>query len=105
MVKDHLPAFPFLPLSIIGYEFYFQTSVDNISPVSVIAQIAPAPVLIIAGEGDRLISADNGRKLYAAAHEPKELWLIRGAEHGATLAAAGSEYGKRVGEFFDKNLK
>jgi uncharacterized protein len=101
----HLPAFPFLPLSIFGYELYFQTSVDNISPVSVIKQIAPAPVLIIAGEGDQLIPADNGRKLYRAAHEPKELWLISGAEHGATLAVAGSEYEKRVGEFFDKNMR
>jgi uncharacterized protein len=101
----HLPAFPFLPLSIIGYELYFQTRVDNISPVSVIAQIAPAPVLIIVGEGDQLIPADNGRKLYAAAHEPKELWIIPGADHGGTLAAAGNEYEKRVGEFFDKHLK
>jgi dipeptidyl aminopeptidase/acylaminoacyl peptidase len=101
----HLPAFPFLPLSVLGYELYFQTSVDNISPVSVIAQIAPAPVLIIAGEGDKLIPADNGRKLYQAAREPKEFWLIPGAEHGATLAAAGNEYEKRVGEFFDKNLR
>jgi len=100
----HLPAFPFLPLSILGYELYFQTRVDNISPVSVIAQIAPVPVLIIAGEGDQLIPADNGRKLYAAAHEPRELWIIPGAEHGGTLAAAGSEYEKRVGEFFDLYL-
>jgi len=101
----HLPAFPFLSLSILGYELYFQTRVDNISPVSVISKISPAPILIIAGEGDRLIPAENGRKLYAAAREPKELWLIPGADHGATLAAAGSEYEKKVGEFFDKSLK
>jgi dipeptidyl aminopeptidase/acylaminoacyl peptidase len=101
----HLPAFPFLHLSIMGYELYFQTRVDNVSPVSVISKISPAPILIIAGEGDRLIPADNGRKLYAAAREPKELWIIQGADHGATLAAAGSEYEKRVGEFFDRNLK
>ncbi len=101
----HLPSFPFLQLAVLGYELYFQTRVDAVSPISLIAIIAPKPVLIIAGEGDKLIPADNGRKLYAAAHEPKELWLIPGAEHGATLAAAGSEYEKRVGEFFDKNLK
>lgn len=101
----HLPAFPFLPLSILGYEVYFQTRIDNISPVSVISKISPAPILIIAGEGDKLIPAENGRKLYAAAREPKELWIIQGADHGATLAAAGREYEKKVGEFFDKNLK
>ncbi len=44
-------------------------------------------------------------QLHAAAGEPKELWIIPGADHGGTLAAAGGEYEKRVGEFFDKYLK
>jgi dipeptidyl aminopeptidase/acylaminoacyl peptidase len=101
----HLPAFPFLHLTVIGYELYFQTRVDAIAPVKVIAAIAPTPVLIIAGEGDKLIPADNGRKLFVAAGDPKELWIIPGADHGGTLAAAGREYEKRVGEFFEKNLK
>jgi uncharacterized protein len=101
----HLPSFPFLQLAVLGYELYFQTSVDSISPVSVIEAIAPKPVLIIAGDGDKLIPSDNGRKLYAAAGDPKELWIIPGADHGGTLAAAGNQYEKRVGEFFDRNLK
>jgi uncharacterized protein len=101
----HLPSFPFLQLTVLGYELYFQTNVDALSPVSVIATIAPKPVLIIAGEGDKLIPAENGRKLYAAAGDPKELWVISGADHGGTLAAAGSDYEKRVGEFFDRNLR
>jgi dipeptidyl aminopeptidase/acylaminoacyl peptidase len=101
----HLPAFPFLHLTVLAYELSFQTRVDAIAPVKIIAAIAPTPVLIIAGEGDKLIPVDNGRKLYSAAGEPKELWLIPGADHGGTLTAAGSEYEKRVGEFFDKHLK
>jgi dipeptidyl aminopeptidase/acylaminoacyl peptidase len=101
----HLPAFPFLHLSIFGYELYFQTHVKNISPVSMIGNLAPVPVFIIAGEGDELIPANNGRRLYAAAKDPKELWIIPGAGHGATLAAAGNEYEKRVGAFFDKYLQ
>jgi dipeptidyl aminopeptidase/acylaminoacyl peptidase len=101
----HLPAFPFLPLAVLGYELYFQTSIDAVSPVTAVAGLSPVPILIIAGEGDKLIPADNGRSLYAAAKEPKELWIIPGAEHGGTLAAAGSGYEKRVGEFFDRNLR
>ncbi len=100
----HLPSFPFLQLSVLGYELYFQTSIKNVSPVSVIGRISPVPVLIIAGEGDSLIPAENGRRLFAAAGEPKELWLIPGADHGGTLAAAGRTYEKRVGEFFDRYL-
>jgi dipeptidyl aminopeptidase/acylaminoacyl peptidase len=101
----HLPAFPFLNFAILGYELYFQIRVDAIAPESVIAALSPTPVLLIAGEGDQLISADNGKRLFEAAKDPKELWVIQGADHGATLAAAGSAYEKRVGEFFDKNLK
>ncbi|MCK9420647.1 MAG: alpha/beta fold hydrolase [Nitrospirae bacterium] len=101
----HLPSFPFLQLAVLGYELYFQTRVDSIAPVKVIATIAPKPVLIIAGEGDRLIPADNGKKLFAAAGEPKELWIIPVSDHGGTLAAAGSEYEEKVGGFFDRNLK
>ncbi len=101
----HLPSFPFLHLAVLGYELYFRTHVDAVSPIRVIATIAPRPVFIIAGEGDKLIPADKGRKLFAAAGGPKELWIIPAAGHGGTLAAAGSEYEKRVGEFFDKNLK
>ena len=101
----HLPSFPFLHIAIIEYELYFQTRIDTISPVSVITGISPTPVFIIAGDKDRLIPAENGRKLFAAAKEPKELWIIPNADHGATLAAAGSVYEKRVAEFFDRNMK
>jgi len=45
-----------------------------------------------------------GRKLFAAAGEPKELWIIPGADHGGTFVSAGSMYGAKGGEFFDKNL-
>ena len=101
----HLPAFPFLSIAVFGYTLFFQTSVDAVSPVAEIAKISPVPVLIIAGEEDRLIPAHNGRKLYEAARDPKELWIISGADHGGTLAASGSEYEKRVGDFFAKYLK
>ncbi len=101
----HLPSFPFLFLAVAGYELYFQVHVDRIAPVGVVGQLAPTPVFIIAGEGDALVPADNGRKLYAAAREPKEFWLIPGADHGATLSAAGDEYEKKVGAFFDRYVK
>lgn len=101
----HLPAFPFLNLAILGYEIYFQTSINKISPVNAVGKVSPTPVLIIAGEGDRLISSENGRRLFEAAREPKGLWIIPHADHGGTMAAAGPEYEKRVALFFDRHLK
>ncbi len=101
----HLPSFPFLYLAVLGYELYFQTGINNISPVSAIGDLSPTAVFIIAGDGDTLIPAENGRQLFAAAGEPRELWIIPVIEHGGTLSAAGDEYEKRVGEFFDRCLK
>jgi len=100
----HLPSFPFLPIIVLAYEVYFQAPVDAVSPVESIAMLSPTPVLIISGEEDKLIPVENGRRLYAAAQEPKELWIIPGADHGGTLVAAGDAYEKRVGGFFDKYL-
>jgi len=100
----HLPSFPFLPLVVLAYEVYFQTRVGAVSPVESIAMLSPVPVLIISGDEDKLIPPENGQRLYAAAREPKEIWIIPGADHGGTLAAAGDAYKKRVGGFFDKYL-
>jgi len=101
----HLPSIPFLSLSVLGYEVYFQTNVRNIDPAAVIGKVSPTPVLLIAGEGDDLIPAENGRRLFAAAREPKELWLITVSGHGGTVSAAGARYGMRIGAFFDTYLK
>ena len=100
----HLPSVPFLQLAVIGYELYFQTDVEKVAPEAVIGRLAPCPVLLIAGEGDDLIPAENGRRLYRAAREPKELWVISVSGHGYTVGAAGAEYEKRVGAFFDRYL-
>jgi hypothetical protein len=52
-----------------------------------------------------MIPVENGRRLFAAAQEPKELWIIPVSGHGGTAAAAGNKYGERVGDFFDRSLK
>jgi len=101
----HLPAFPFAELSVIAYQIYFQTNVGRIDPESVIGAISPSPVLIIAGEDDDMIPAGNGRRLYQAAMEPKELWVIPVGGHGGTMAAAGNEYNERIVAFFDRSMQ
>ncbi len=58
----HLPVFPFLPLTVLGYDLYFQTSIDAVSPAKAIADISPTPILIIAGEGDQLIPSGQWTK-------------------------------------------
>jgi uncharacterized protein len=61
------------------------------SPLDVVAKIAPAPVVIVHGEDDRLFPPSHARRLYDAASEPKRLLIGRGfghAEDGLTPAFA-----------------
>lgn len=64
-----------------------------------IRKISPRPLLIIAGEQDSLCFPGEGRRLYEAAGEPREFWLVPGAGHLSILSVAGDELQRRVLEF------
>ena len=101
----HIPYFPLMMIVLwllrlrVGRE-----DVDSYSPVRFISRVAPRPVLVIGGAQDRLMLPDDVRALYAAAREPKELWMIPGASHGKCRELAGAEYDRRIMEFFIKTL-
>jgi fermentation-respiration switch protein FrsA (DUF1100 family) len=69
-------------------------------PLDVVGAIAPRPLFLIHGEADDLIPADSARALYAAAGEPKDLWVLPEVEHGRALEADGDRYRERVLRFF-----
>lgn len=45
------------------------------------ARISPRPLLLIHGRADEVVPLDDARLLFAAAGEPKELALVKGADH------------------------
>jgi len=56
-------------------------------PADAAARISPTPLLIVHGDRDGYFPVDHAQQLYAAAREPKELWIEPGfghAESGAT---------------------
>ncbi len=57
------------------------------------------PVLIVHGDEDEIIPVEMGRRLYAAAHEPKELYIIPGAHHNDTYLVGGKEYFEKLRNF------
>jgi pimeloyl-ACP methyl ester carboxylesterase len=61
------------------------------------------PLLLIHGSSDRTIPSSHSEKLKEA-FPHAELWLVPGADHGQTSGAAGKEYERRVGLFFNKHL-
>ena len=64
-------------------------------PHAVAARIAPTPLLIVHGDADRYFPVEHAEKLYAAAAEPKELWIEPGFGHAEN--AASPELLDRIG--------
>src|SRR5262249_50846236 len=53
------------------------------------------PVLVTHGSGDPVIPADQGRKLYEAARDPKRLIIVEGGDH-FLFGSAGDKYVSEV---------
>jgi|UniRef100_A0A7C5AKX7 fermentation-respiration switch protein FrsA (DUF1100 family) len=58
-----------------------------------------APVMVIHGSQDEVIPVDMGRRVYEAAPEPKELYIIPGAHHNDTYLVGGKTYVERLKRF------
>lgn len=54
---------------------------DEYQPIEAITRISPVPVLIVQGEEDPVVAVSHAEALYAAAREPKSLWLVPRAGH------------------------
>ena len=99
-----LPPFPFAPLTVAFAQWRTGLRISEVKPIDDIPSIAPRPVLIIHGTDDDTIPAKQGLRLYEAAGEPKELWMVGGMGHESALGLLPDEYEKRVIGFFDKAL-
>lgn len=75
----------------------------NMPLLTYINEISPRPVLLIAGENahSRYFSEDA----FKAAAEPKELLIIKGADHVDLYDRLDKIPFDRIAEFFNKNLK
>lgn len=61
------------------------------------ARIAPTPLLVVHGDDDALFPVEHAYALYAAAGEPKQLWIEPGFGHAENAASA--ELLVRIGEW------
>ncbi len=75
-----------------------------LAPIDRVAGIAPRGLLIIGPREDQLIDHDQVVRLYEAAGEPKELYVVEGAGHPDAHALGGAEYQRRVLEFLARHL-
>lgn len=81
MARLHYPLLaPLLPFVRTRYD-----SAARIGEVRV-------PVIVIHGAGDRVVPAEQGRRLYEAANEPKRLLIVPGAGHNDLVDVGGAAY-------------
>lgn len=73
-------------------------------PLRWVGQIAPRPLLLIHGGHDQAIPVREAHRLYEAASQPKELWVVPEAEHRAADKVCPERYMARVLDFFEKHL-
>ncbi len=60
------------------------------------------PILIVHGDQDEIIPVSMGLRLFEAAPEPKELYIIPGAHHNDTFFVGGRPYLEKMREFIRK---
>lgn len=100
-----LPALPFLWSADhllarrAGYRFH------QVEPLCEVAKLAPRPVLFIHGKQDTMVDPKDATRLYEAARQPKELWLLPNAEHCGAYFEERASYVQKVLDFFEGALK
>ena len=52
-----------------------------VPPAEAAALIAPTPLLVVHGDQDHFFPPDHAEEIYAAAEEPKDLWIVPGFGH------------------------
>ncbi len=63
-----------------------------------------APVLYVHGDADAIVPIEMGRRLHAAAPEPKGWYELQGAGHNDTLLVGGNEYYRFLTDFVRRYL-
>ena len=88
--------YPFLPVRLLLRDRY--PSLDRIRQID-------APLLVIAGDQDRIVPVEQSRRLYDEAPQPKELLVIAGADHNDLALLAGSEMIGAIVRFIDERAQ
>ena len=68
-----------------------------VPPAEAAARISPVPLLIVHGDQDGYFPVEHAQQIYAAAREPRELWVIQGFGHAE--AATGAALLDRIGRW------
>jgi dipeptidyl aminopeptidase/acylaminoacyl peptidase len=98
------PTTLFDPLALKILELRTGADLSQVRPAAVIARISPRPILLIQGLADTDVKPSSGVVNYNDARTPKQLWLVPGEGHEATVQPGGAGTSPRVAAFFTRAL-
>jgi fermentation-respiration switch protein FrsA (DUF1100 family) len=84
--------YPWLPVRLLLADRY--PSAERVADLTV-------PLLVVAGEHDRIVPAALSRRLYDAAAEPKRFVLVPGADHNDTALLDGRQLVGEIARFLE----
>jgi hypothetical protein len=64
---------------------------NHFKPTEAISRLSPMPVLIIHGLDDTIVPSEHAKTLFAAAREPKALWLLPETGHIGAFGSAANQ--------------
>jgi fermentation-respiration switch protein FrsA (DUF1100 family) len=92
------------PLLVAQFQIGLGVSPDDLRPIAHVADLG-IPVLLISGADDRHTTLPETIKLFEAANEPKELWIVAGAAHVDLHEYAPQAYEARVSSFLSRYIR
>lgn len=76
----------------------------DLEPVRAVASLT-APLLVVSGAVDRHTTRDETLRVFDAARQPKDLWMVEGAAHVDLHAFDPASYEERVLAFLGRHLR
>lgn len=98
-----LGAIPAASLCAIS-QHHLGFSPSEVSPLAVIGQIAPRPILLFHGQWDQVCDLKDGADLYQAAKHPKRLFVLPRSWHSVIAPSERHEYNAMLKDFFRNHL-
>lgn len=104
-----LPRFPFATTTVWFTQYFTKMVYKEVKPYEALQQLKTTgrrlPILIIHGENDQAVPVSQAQKLFEAAAEPKQLWVVPNSNHVVAHHHDRDEYRQRIQAFFDQYLK
>jgi uncharacterized protein len=91
-------------LPALWADWHFGMDVWSLQPAAVIGRISPRALLVVAGGADGVTPLAMSERLFEAAGEPKEIYVVPDAGHGESFEHVPDEYAARITAFFDRAL-